>query len=229
MSTAAMQDLDAGRVSYFNQEKRYIRKDGSVIEGRVLVSAIRGPDGKPRLFVAELEDITERRQAEEALRLAQKTESLGVLAGGVAHDFNNLLVAMLGQASLALAKLPPESAAEPIEKAVSAAHRAADLTRQLLAYSGRGRFAMQPLSLNALIEENLRLLEVVIPKHVRLDAEQADGLPLIQADAGQMQQVLMNLIINAAEAIGSRPGHGDHSHRHERPGARRPAALALDG
>jgi nitrogen-specific signal transduction histidine kinase len=152
-------------------------------------------------------DITERKQAEEALARAQKTESLGVMAGGVAHDFNNLLVAMLGQTSLALAKLPPESAArEPIEKAVRAAHRAADLTRQLLAYSGRGHFSVQPLRLNALIGENLGLLEVAIPKHVRLDAELADSLPMIRADAGQMQQVLMNLIINAAEAIGTRPG-----------------------
>jgi PAS domain S-box-containing protein len=163
--------------------------------------------GRPLRLLGTHMDISERKRTAEALRLAQKTESLGVLAGGVAHDFNNLLVAMLGQTSLALAKLPPESTARgPIEKAVSAAHRAADLTRQLLAYSGRGHFSVQPLNLNVLIDENLRLLEVAIPKHVRLAAELADRLPLIQADAGQIQQVLMNLIINAAEAIGSRSG-----------------------
>jgi len=163
--------------------------------------------GRPLRLLGTYIDISERKRTEEALRLAQKTESLGVLAAGVAHDFNNLLVAMLGQTSLALAKLPPESTArESIEKAVSAAHRATDLTRQLLAYSGRGHFAAQPLSLNVLIEENLRLFEVAMPKHVRLAADLADRLPLIQADAGQIQQVLMNLIINAAEAIGSCPG-----------------------
>ncbi len=169
--------------------------------------AARDQAGRPLRLLGTLIDISERKRTEEALRLAKKTESLGVLAGGVAHDFNNLLVAMLGQTALALAKLPPESTArEPIEKAVSAAQRAADLTRQLLAYSGRGHFAVQPLRLNALIEENLRLLEVAVPKHVRLATELAAELPLIRADAGQMQQVLMNLIINAAEAIGSRPG-----------------------
>jgi PAS domain S-box-containing protein len=172
--------------------------------GRVVA---RDTAGRPLRFLGTHMDITERKRAEEALTVAQKTESLGVLAGGVAHDFNNLLVAMLGQASLAQALLPPESPARaPIEKAVDAAQRAADLTRQLLAYSGRGHFAMEPLRLNTLVEENQRLLEVAIPRHVRLHVEPADRLPLVQADAGQMQQVLMNLIINAAEAIGTRPG-----------------------
>jgi two-component system, cell cycle sensor histidine kinase and response regulator CckA len=167
----------------------------------------RDDSGRPTRILGTHMDITERKRAEEALRLAQKTESLGVLAGGVAHDFNNLLVAILGQTSLALAKLSPESAANaPIQKAVAAAQRAADLTRQLLAYSGRGRFTVQPLRLNSLVEENLRLLEVALPKNVRLAADLAEHLPMIQADAGQLQQVLMNLIINAAEAIGVRPG-----------------------
>jgi PAS domain S-box-containing protein len=188
------------------------RKDGSEFPVELSLAAWEIA-GHP-LYTAIIRDITARVEAEaqrdasqEALRQAQKTESLGVLAGGVAHDFNNLLTAMLGQTSLALANLPPDSAARgPIEKAVNAALRAADLTRQMLAYSGRGRFAVQPLSLNALIEQNLSLLEVAIPKHVRVRRELADPLPLIRADAGQMQQVLMNLIINAAEAISTRPG-----------------------
>ncbi len=188
-----------------NLEAPFRMKDGSIKIGLMSASIII-IDGET-CVVSVTRDITERKQAEEALARAQKTESLSVMAGGVAHDFNNLLAAMLGQTSLALAKLPPGSAArEPIEKAVSAAHRAADLTRQLLAYSGRGRFSVKPLRLNALIEENLRLLEVAIPKHVCLCADLAGALPSIRADAGQMQQVLMNLIINAAEAIGSRPG-----------------------
>ena len=153
------------------------------------------------------EDITERLRTEEALRQAQKMESLGVLAGGVAHDFNNLLVAMLGQTSLALSKLSPDSAARPhVEKAVKAATSAADLTRQLLAYSGGGQFERRPIQLNTLIQDNLHLFEVAIPKNVQLRSNLAVALPLIEGDTSQLQQVIMNLIINAGEAIGERPG-----------------------
>ncbi|MCA9961354.1 MAG: PAS domain-containing protein, partial [Anaerolineales bacterium] len=152
-------------------------------------------------------DITERKQAEEALRQAQKLESLGILAGGVAHDFNNLLVAILGQTSLALVRLPKESPArQAIEKATRAAERAADLTRQLLAYSGRGHFEVQPLNLNTLLQENLHLFEVAVSKNVLLRPEFTEPLPLIEADAGQMQQIIMNLILNGADAIGSETG-----------------------
>ncbi len=114
------------------------------------------------------EEFAERKQAEEALRQAQKMESLGILAGGVAHDLNNLLVAILGQTSLALRKLAPESPARiSIEKAVAAAEPASELTRQLLAYTGRGGFQVRSMRLNVLVEENLGLLAVAIPKHVR--------------------------------------------------------------
>jgi two-component system cell cycle sensor histidine kinase/response regulator CckA len=141
------------------------------------------------------------------LRQTQKMESLGVLAGGVAHDFNNLLVAMLGQTSLALSKLGPDSVARPhVEKAVKAATSAADLTRQLLAYSGGGQFERRPIQLNTLIQDNLHLFEVAIPKNVQLHSNLAVALPLIEGDTGQLQQVIMNLIINAGEAIGERPG-----------------------
>lgn len=143
-------------------------------------------------------DITERK----VLREAQKQESLGVLAGGVAHDFNNLLVAMLGQTSLALAKMDPESPAFPhVQKAVKAAERAADLTRQMLAYSGQGHFEVEQLNLNTLIEDNLHLFEAGIPKNIRIETALTTPLPTIEADPGQMQQVIMNLILNGAEAI----------------------------
>ncbi len=152
-------------------------------------------------------DITERKQTEAILRQTQKLESLGVLAGGVAHDFNNLLVAILGQISLAQARLSPEHPAyTAIAKATRAAERAADLTRQLLAYSGHGHFEIRPLNLNRLIEENLHLFEVSVPKNVQLHSELAPDLPLVEADAGQMQQVIMNLILNGADALGNKPG-----------------------
>ncbi len=148
-------------------------------------------------------NITERK----ALRQAQKQESLGILAGGVAHDFNNLLVAMLGQTSLALAKMPENSPGRlHISKAVKAAERATDLTRQMLAYSGQGHFETQQLNLNNLIQENLHLFEASIPKNIHIKTNLFDQLPTIDADPGQMQQVIMNLILNGVEAIGERPG-----------------------
>ena len=162
--------------------------------------------GRPAVLAVAI-DVTERRAAEEALRRAAKEESLSVLAGGVAHDFNNLLAAILGHAALAPAQLPQGSAARGhVEKAASAVERAADLTRQMLAYSGRGHFVVRPTDVNALVRENMPLLEVALPKSVRLEARFDPSLPAVDADVGQLQQVLMNLIINAAEAIGERGG-----------------------
>ncbi len=162
--------------------------------------------GRPAVLGVSI-DITERKAAEETLRRAAKEESLSVLAGGVAHDFNNLLAAILGHASLALKQLPEGSPARRhVEKAAGAVERAADLTRQMLAYSGRGHFVVRPTDVNALVRENLPLLEVALPKAVRLLARLAPELPPVDADSGQLQQVLMNLVINAAEAIGERGG-----------------------
>ncbi len=174
---------------------------------RSRVYHIKDEDGRLQNVVLLSEDITDHKQAEEALLQAQKTESLGILAGGVAHDFNNLLVAMLGQTSLAQVKLRDESPARPhIQKAVKAAERAADLTRQMLAYSGRGHFETRHINLNHLIAENLHLFQASIPKNVQLQSNLADALPLVEADPGQMQQVLMNMILNGAQAIEERPG-----------------------
>lgn len=157
--------------------------------------------------VVTVRETTEQKLAQEALWRSQKMESLGILAGGVAHDFNNLLVALMGQTSLALYKTPLDAPAKKhIEKAIKAAERAADLTQQMLAYSGKGRFTMQAIRLNQLIKENFHLFEAVIPKKVRFQLQLADQLPLFEGDAGQMQQVVMNLILNAAEAIDKESG-----------------------
>jgi len=162
--------------------------------------------GRPSVLGVSI-DVTERKTADEALRRAAKEESLSVLAGGVAHDFNNLLAAILGHASLALKQLPEGSSTRRhVEKAASAVERAADLTRQMLAYSGRGHFVVRPTDVNALVRENLPLLEVAVPKSVRLETRLDPGLPPVDADVGQIQQVLMNLVINGAEAIGERGG-----------------------
>lgn len=163
--------------------------------------------GKLQYLAGFMTDVTERLHTEEVLRQRQKAESLGLLAGGVAHDFNNLLVAMIGQASLALSRLEPEHPAfAHLQKGVKAAEKAAELTQQLLAYSGRGQFKITLLSLNDLIRENVSLFELLIKQQAQIKLSLASELPLIEADSNQIQQVMMNLILNGAEAIGERPG-----------------------
>ncbi len=155
-------------------------------------------------------DITSAKQLEAASLQAQKLESLGVLAGGIAHDFNNLLTGMLGQASLAKTKLARGlPAVEHINKVVISAERAADLTRQMLAYAGKGKFQIGPLNLNNLIQDTAGLLDTALPSQGRLHLALDAQLPAIQADRGQIQQVVMNLFINAIEALGS--GNTRHS------------------
>ncbi|MGB1249359.1 MAG: response regulator [Candidatus Promineifilaceae bacterium] len=158
------------------------------------------------LFMLHM-DVTEARRTEDSLGKAQKLESLGVLAGGIAHDFNNLLVAMLGQNSLALAKIEAgHPAKRHIVQSIVASERAATLTQQMLAYSGRGAFTIGAINLNELIANNLKLFEVSIPKNVQLVTNLSAELPHIEADTAQMQQLIMNLIINAGQAIGEKNG-----------------------
>ncbi len=175
--------------------------------------AIQWVDGR----VVKLEiatDITQRKMAEENSRKleakvlqAQKLESLGLLAGGIAHDFNNLLVGILGNADLALTELPNVSPArESVREIENAAVRASDLCRQLLAYSGKGKFVIEPFNLNEVVEEMTHLLEVSKSKNVTIRYEFTGGLPSIEGDITQIRQVIMNLITNASEAIGSKRG-----------------------
>ena len=159
-------------------------------------------------------DITDQKEAETArlemerrLLHAQKLESLGVMAGGIAHDFNNLLTAILGNLDLARQDLPRNSAVlEFLEHALEASHRAADLTRQMLAYAGKARFEPASMDLGATVRVNSRLLRAAIPQTITLNLQTAEGMPRIIADPSQMQQVVMNLITNAAEAIGDQAG-----------------------
>jgi CheY-like chemotaxis protein len=138
---------------------------------------------------------------------AQKLESLGVLAGGIAHDFNNILMAILGNAELGLMRIQPESPAVINLKMIEeAASRAADLAGQMLAYSGKGKFVIEPLNINRILEEMVHMLEVSISKKAVLRFNLTPDLPAVNADATQLRQVILNLIINASDAIGERSG-----------------------
>ncbi len=160
------------------------------------------------------ENITEQRDADEQRRRleekvlqAQKLESLGVLAGGVAHDFNNLLMGILGHADLLLADLPEESPyRESIRQIERSAVRAAEITKGLLAYSGKGRFVVESVSLSRIIEEMSRLLSVSVSKKAVLTYDLDPDLPPIEADTSQVRQVILNLVTNASDAIRHREG-----------------------
>jgi PAS domain S-box-containing protein len=154
------------------------------------------------VFVGVIRDITERKRLEETLRQTTKLESLGVLAGGIAHDFNNLLTGILGNISLCSELLPESHPAKSnLNDAVEASERAAHLTKQLLAYAGRGRFLVEPIDLSVLVKEISALVKSSIPKHVTLRLDLQQPLPLVEADVAQLQQLIMNLVINGAEAI----------------------------
>jgi nitrogen-specific signal transduction histidine kinase/CheY-like chemotaxis protein len=146
--------------------------------------------------------LQEKKLRDEKLLEKQKLESLGVLAGGVAHDFNNLLTGILGNASLAVESLPLNSPAQRLlQDVVDAGERAAHLTKQLLAYAGKGRFVIQAIDLSDAVRDVSHLIQSSIPKSAQVHLDLAAKLPCIEADAAQIQQLVMNLVINAAEAV----------------------------
>jgi PAS domain S-box-containing protein len=190
------------------QEYRFRQKDGSIVWLDVTATVMLDDNGRLTGMLAMCTDVTERKKDEQRLRQTQKLESLGILAGGVAHDFNNLLTGIMGNVSLVLETLKPGSQDRAmLQDAITASEHAAQLTRQLLAYAGKDQGKLQTLDLAAAAKELVPLLTASIPKIVKLSLELEDGVPLVQADPAQLQQVMMNLVINAAESLPERtPG-----------------------
>lgn len=195
-------------------EMTFVTKDGRHVPMLVSGSAMFSSDDRLLGAVFAATEITERKRAEEErfdmerrLQQTQKLESLGVLAGGIAHDFNNLLMAIMGHADLALLNLSPSAPArDNLMQIVNASLRAAELCRQMLAYSGKGQFVVKRVGLRKLVEEITYLLKTSISKKAVLNLNLQAELPAIEADESQIRQIVMNLIINASEAIGENGG-----------------------
>ena len=189
-------------------ERWHVCRDGSMVWGSGIMIPMREDDGTLVGFAKIFRDFTERRRTEEAVRQAQRIESVGVLAAGVAHDFNNLLTSILGNAALARRAVPAEGdqLAPLLDEIIAAGRRAADLTHQLLAYAGKGRSDFRAVDLCALISEIADLLRSSIPRNVELRFDLTDECPSVHGDPSQLQQVILNVALNGAEAMEGAPG-----------------------
>jgi signal transduction histidine kinase len=186
--------------------------DGEMVHLHVWASPILTQGTQPDGVVMMAADVSERKALEAHIQQNQRLESLGVLAGGIAHDFNNLLTGVLGNASLLQRRFKPDSReALAASDLISAGQVMAKLTSQMLAYSGRSRFHIQPLDLSTEVQQITNLLQASIPKNVYLNLALGENLPVIEGDASQVQQVVMNLVINGGEALGSEQGCVDVS------------------
>jgi PAS domain S-box-containing protein len=214
IQAAGRRAIEAGEELRCEHRGRVPAADGGPRWFATRGQVLRGPDGRPTRIVAVTTDVTDRKRAEQEREVldrqlldAQKWEGLGVLAGGVAHDFNNILTVVLGCAGLARKAIPADSpAAGHLDQVEQACRRAADLCRQLLAYAGRGQVVVGRADLNRVIRESAALLEVPTEKRARVVLDLAPSVPLVHADTAQVRQVLVNLVMNAAEAAGPSAG-----------------------
>jgi len=182
-------------------------KNGELYEVEQAISPIFDASENIMGFTSVQRDITGEKKEREKLEHIQRLESLGVLAGGIAHDFNNLLTAIMGNAALAKMQVDRLSPATPLLSNIEqASDRAAALCKQMLAYSGKGKFIVEPVNLTHMVREMMNLLEVSIDKNVVMRLDLSEQLLPIEADVAQMQQVIMNLVINASEAIDKHSG-----------------------
>jgi PAS domain S-box-containing protein len=182
-------------------EANWKRKDGKTISVLISGGQVRGKDGQVNRYECIVENVTRRRSLEEQLRQAQKMEAVGLLAGGISHDFNNLLNVILGNADLLLEKTQPGKLQHYAEEIKKAAHRATQLTRQLLAFSRKQVLRPTLLDLNAVVGDVAKILRHLIGEDVQIVIEGETNLASIRADHGQIEQILMNLATNARDAM----------------------------
>ena len=198
LDDSALREAHSNSVSR-TYEKEYLRRDGQRTPVEVGVAEVQHSPGTKLAFAL---DVSERKRMQAHLLRSQKLESLSVLAGGIAHDFNNLLMGIIANASLIQDEVAPGSSLAALsENVLAATEQAAHLTRQMLAYSGRGKFAMDSLSLSAKVEKVASLVSASIPKRVELRLNLDPNVPRTLADGAQVEQVIMNLAVNGAEAI----------------------------
>ena len=194
--------LIRGEARSYDGERRFIRRDGRLAWVYLNCSIVQDDGGRPLYLLAYLRDLTERKSLEDQLRQAQKMEAVGQLAGGIAHDFNNLLTAIQGNAELLLAALDTRDPRRMDVLEISrAAHRAATLTRQLLAFSRRQVLQPRIVSLNAVLTDLTAMLRRIIGENIELRLELDPALGAVLADAGQLEQVVTNLSVNARDAM----------------------------
>jgi len=182
---------------------RYRKPDSSVVMFEVAAAPIRDADGRIVQGVATFHDVTAKMKAEEALRQSQRMEGIGQLTGGVAHDFNNVLTAVLGSLQLAAKRVEDPRARQLMDNAIQAAERGAKLTSQLLAFSRRQRLEPLPVDLNGMIERMGGLFSSTLGGTVKVEKQLTEGLPPALADPAQLELSLLNLALNARDAMPS--------------------------
>ena len=209
ISKRNLEALMAGEIEFYRLEKRYLRKDRSILWADLTTSAIRGPNGEHSGTIGVISDITERKKAEQEreqlrnqLAQAQKMEAIGTLTGGIAHDFNNLLTVILGYSEMLLMdRDEKDSAYDDLQKIMQSARNGAEMVQRLLVFSRKAETNPVPLDLNRQIRNTEPLLSHTLPKMIRIEMRLADDLGLVHADPAQMDQIVMNLAINAKEAM----------------------------
>jgi two-component system cell cycle sensor histidine kinase/response regulator CckA len=196
-----MRSALAGEVDAYALEKRYLRKDGGTVWGRLSVALVRADDGQPRYFIGQLEDVSELRRLEAERRQGSKLESLGRLAAGIAHDFNNMLTAIRGYTALTLEDELHERSRARLYEIDSAAERAAALTRQLLAFGRKQVLDPRVHELNAIVASTESLLRHLVGESIRIRTELRDAGAKVRVDRNQLEQAIVNLVVNARDAM----------------------------
>ncbi|MCK5836556.1 MAG: PAS domain S-box protein, partial [Desulfobacula sp.] len=197
-----MARLNAGEITGFQRDKRYLQPDGTVVWINMTVAPIQDSDKTHPHHLCMIEDITERKQLEDQLRQTQKMESIGNLAGGIAHDFNNLLSPIIGFAEILKEDLPQDSPEHECAQAIlNAGERGGELVKQILAFSRQAEHKLQPIRVQKILKEVLKLTRSSIPTDIEIHHDIQQECGLVMAESTQLHQIAMNLITNAYHAV----------------------------